>query len=124
MKTALTLDEDERLRLMRALYSVFWRDGEINTVERGVLTTLNQTLGLHTNDYKGFVHTRPVDIAREVNGIADVRVRVYFMRLVHDVYLRELTELWFMGPETEHAVRFRRIYADLRGLVNLEGAAP
>lgn len=124
MGSELRLGEDERLRLMRAMYSVFSRDAEINAVERGVLTTLNQTLDLHTNDYKGYVHTRSADIAQEVNGIADVRVRVYFLRLVHDVYRRELTDLFFMGPETEHAKKFRQIYADLRGLVNLEGAAP
>lgn len=123
MGSAFRLDVDERLRMMRAIYSVFWRDAEINAVERGVLTTLNQTLGLHTKDYKGYVHTRSADIAREVNGIADVRVRVYFMRLIHDVYLEEI-KIWFKGPETEHAVRFRQIYADLRGLVNLEGTAP
>lgn len=124
MGSALRLDDDERLRLMRAIYSVFSRDAEINAVERDVLTTLNLTLGLHTNDYKGYVHTRSADIAQEVNGIADARVRVYFMRLIHDVYRRELTDMWFPEWAAEHLKKFKQIYADLGARVNLKGAAP
>jgi hypothetical protein len=64
------------------------------------------------------VYSNAAEIAREVNAIADVRVRIYFMRIVHDVYKEEIT-VWFRGPDSDHAVKLRKIYADLQRLVEV-----
>jgi hypothetical protein len=119
MFDALELNEEDRMRLMRAVYSVFWRDDQINGVERSVLTALNQLFDLHVKDYD-IPFRRAVDIAKEVNAIRNVRARIYFMRIIHDVYKKEITDIWFMGPETDHAKKFRIIYADLQNLVCVE----
>lgn len=118
VQKALQLDEAERLRFMRALYSVFFRDQQINAVERGVLNTLNALFKLKTGDYQHYVHGNAAEIAHELNGIADVRVRIYFMRIVHDVYRREIMD-WLRGPESGHAVKLRAIYSDLQRLVEV-----
>ena len=118
MQTALRLNETEKFRFMRALYSVFYRDQDINAIEKSVLATLNQVLDVSLGNYDHYVHNDVKEIAREVNGIADIRVRIYFMRIIHDVYLEEI-KLWFKGPETKHAIRLRSIYTDLQGLVDV-----
>ena len=123
MQNALMLDEAERLRFMRALYSIFWRDENVNALEQCVLEMLDAVFGVSTGDYKHFVYSKAAGIAGEINKISDVRARIYFMRIIHDVYLEEI-KVWFNGPESDHAVKFRRLYADLTGLVNVGGVAP
>ena len=89
MQKPLQLTKEEKLCFMRALYSIFYRDRGINTSERSVLDLLNRCFDISTNDYQHYVHVNVADIAKEINAISDVRVRIYFMRIIHDVYLEE-----------------------------------
>ncbi len=116
MKGALRLSSSDRQHFMCALYSVFYRDKDINQVERDVLKIFNHHFDVSATDYKSYVHIKEDDIAAEINAIADVKIRIYFMRIIHDVY-REEIKTWFNGPETSHAIKFRVMYNRLKGLV-------
>lgn len=116
MNKGFQLSREDRLHFMRALYSVFRRDHDVNEVEQRVLDTLNQIFCLHANDYKHYVHVNTEDIANEINAVADIRVRIYFLRIIHDVYRKEV-QVWFKGPESGHAIKFRSMYAKLESQV-------
>ena len=57
--------------------------------------------------------------AKEINAIQDVRVRVYFMRIIHEVYQEEI-QFWFKGPATDDATRFSAMYGYLQVTINFE----
>ena len=118
MDKPLELSKDEQLRLMRSIYSVFYRDEKINDIEQSVLTLLNKCFGLTTKDYKHYVYNNVIDIANEINLINDVRVRIYFMRIILDVYREEIKE-WFNGESTDHAMKFRLMYNSLQNRINI-----
>ena len=119
MQKPLQLTEQEQLRFMRALYSIFYRDKSINTYESTVLNLLNQCFDMSTNDYQHYVHVNVNDIAKEINAISDVRVRIYFMRIIIDVYHKEIQEL-FSGPRTDHAKKFCAMYRFLQEAIDLK----
>ena len=119
MDKPLVLSKDEQIRFMRAIYSVFFRDEKINDTEKSVLSLLNNCFNLSTKDYKHYVHTNEVDIAKEINSINDIRVRVYFMRIILDVYREEIKE-WFQGAETDHAKQFRKMYDYLQNKIDIK----
>jgi hypothetical protein len=114
----LELSKDDQLRLMRSIYSVFYRDEKINDIEQSVLTLLNNCFDLKTKDYKHYVYTNVVDIANEINLINDVRVRIYFMRIILDVYREEIKD-WFNGASKDHALQFRIMYKSLQNRINV-----
>ncbi len=120
MQQPLQLNKEEKLHFMRALYSVFFRDNKINAIEQSVLHLLNQCFGVSTSDYQHYVHVKVEGIAKEINAIQDVRVRVYFMRIIHDVYNEEIME-FFRGPTTDHAKKFRIMYGFLQESIDLKG---
>ena len=108
MDKPLELSKDDQLRLMRSLYSVFYRDEKINDIEQSVLSLFNNCFDLKTKDY----------IANEINLIKDVRVRIYFMRIILDVYREEIKE-WFNGASKDHALQFRKMYNSLQNGINI-----
>ncbi len=118
MDKPLELSKDDQLRLMRSLYSVFYRDEKINDIEQSVLTLFNNCFDLKTKDYRLYVFTNVVDIANEINLIKDVRVRIYFMRIILDVYREEIKE-WFNGASKDHALQFRKMYNSLQNGINI-----
>ena len=117
MDKPLELSKDDQLRLMRAIYSVFYRDEKINDIEQSVLTLLNNCFDLKAKDYRHYVHTNVIDISNEINLIKDVRVRIYFMRIILDVYREEIKE-WF-GASKNHALQFRIMYKSLQNRINI-----
>ena len=119
MQKPLYLNKEEKLRLMRALYSIFYRDDNLNDAEHPVLRQLNQCFDIDIRDYQHYVHVNVIDIAKEINAIRDVRVRVYFMRIILDVYQEEIT-FWLKGPEKKDAKQFREMYAYLRVNIDFE----
>ena len=134
MQKALQLSKEDKMRFMRALYSIFVRDKHINPTERAVLHLLNQCFNISTSDYQHYVHINVADIAKEINAIKDVRVRVYFMRIIHDTYREEILGVWkknqdliegiqgfFNGPTTDHAKKFKIMYAFLQEKIDLKG---
>ena len=134
MQQPLQLNKEEKLRFMRALYSIFVHDKHVNSTERAVLHLLNQCFDISTSDYQHYVHIKVADIAKEINAIRDVRVRVYFMRIIHDTYREEILGMWkmnqdliegiqgfFNGPTTDHAKKFKTMYAFLQESIDLEG---
>jgi hypothetical protein len=123
MDKPLVLSKDEQICFMRAIYSVFFRDENINDTEKSVLRLLNECFNLSTKDYKHYVHINEVDIAKEINSINDIRVRVYFMRIILDVYREEIKE-WFKGAETDHAKQFRKMYDYLQNNIDLKSNLP
>ena len=78
-----------------------------------------ETLMISISDYQHYVHVNVADIAKEINAIQDVRVRVYFMRIIYDVYHEE-TQYWFKGPATDDAKRFTAMYGYLRVNIDLQ----
>lgn len=86
MKIPISLTSDEKLRFMVSLYSIFNRDNKINKTEGEVLRMIGQIFGLHQNQYKHFANPSPEYIANEINSISDVRARIYFKSIIHEVY--------------------------------------
>lgn len=119
MEKPLSLSKNEQMCFMRAVYSVFYRDKEINDIEKDVLRILNRCFELSEKDYEYYVHQNADDIAKEINKIKDIRVRIYFMRIIHDVYREEIKK-WFKGRDTENAKKFRSIYWDLKNKIELK----
>ncbi|WP_428354990.1 hypothetical protein [Methyloprofundus sp.] len=119
MQKPLQLTQEEKLRFMRALYSIFIRDGEPNDAEHPVLRLLNECFNLSISEYQHYVHINDADIAKEINAIQDVRVRIYFMRIIHDVY-REEIQYWFKGPNTDDSKRFAYMYGYLREQIDFD----
>ncbi len=117
MLQPLKLSKEEKMRFMRALYSVFIRDGSLNDAEHPVLRSLNDCFDISISDYQHYVHVKVADIAKEINAIQDVRVRVYFMRIIYDVYHEE-TQFWFKGPFTDDAKRFKVMYGYLQDRID------
>ena len=120
MQQSLQLSKEEKMRFMRALYSIFFRDNHINSLERSVLNLLNQCFDISTSDYQYYVHVKVEGIAKEINAIQDMRVRIYFMRIIHDIYREEIQHI-FNGPTTDHAKKFKIMYAFLKESIDLEG---
>lgn len=133
MQSPLELNKEEQLRLMRALYSVFYRDKDINSVEKSVLDSLNRCFGISTSEYRHYVHVNVADIAKEINAIQDVRVRVYFMRIIHDTYHKEAQSIWgetqdlieevqgiFSARTQSREKVFKAMYGYLQTSVNFE----
>ncbi|WP_428354988.1 hypothetical protein [Methyloprofundus sp.] len=121
MQLPLQLTKEEQLGFMRALYSVFYRDKQINSTERPVLNLLNRCFDMSTSDYRHYVHVNVGDITKEINAIADVRVRIYFMRVIHDVYRKEIKHL-FTGQAADHAKKFKIIYPFLQENIDIKGS--
>ena len=134
MQKPLQLTEKEQLRFMRALYSVFYRDKQINSTERPVLNLLNRCFNMSTSDYQHYVHVNVADIAKEINAIQDVRVRIYFMRIIHDVYLEETEGLrgqsqkffveiqeFLIVPTIDYTNGLKEMYGFLQANIDLKG---
>ena len=73
MQTPLQLNKEEKLQLMRALYSIFYRDDNLNDAEHPVLRLLNQCFNISLGEYKHYVHVNVAEIAKEINAIRDER---------------------------------------------------
>ncbi|MBT5222624.1 MAG: hypothetical protein HON51_09570 [Gammaproteobacteria bacterium] len=131
MQQPLQLTKEEQLRFMRALYSVFYRDKQINSTARSVLDLLNQCFHMSTNDYQHYVHVNVADIAKEINAISDSRVRIYFMRIIHDVYLKEIDRLrrhrqkFFVGIQEfltiDYTKGLKEMYGFLQKNIDIKG---
>jgi hypothetical protein len=82
----ISLSQEEQVRFMRALYAVFNRDGNINSLERAVLNSLGQTFGLNQFEYEHFIELTCQNLANEIASIRDIRIRGYFLAIIDDVY--------------------------------------
>jgi hypothetical protein len=94
MKKPISLSEDERLRFMRSLYAVFYRDENIDKTEGEVLRIFSQVFWVPQNQYRHFSNLSPKLIAHEINLISDVRARIAFLSIIHDVYVKERTAIF------------------------------
>jgi hypothetical protein len=86
MQKPISLTSDEKIRFMVSLYSIFYRDNKIDKTEGEVLRMFGQIFGLHQNQYRLLANPSPEYIANEINSISDVRVRIYFKSIIHEVY--------------------------------------
>ncbi|MBF0220198.1 MAG: hypothetical protein HQL49_11835 [Gammaproteobacteria bacterium] len=90
MEKALKMTSEEQVFLMKSLYVVFNIDGSINLIELFVLNKLGILFSINEAKYKS---KRPQDsdqIAEWINSISDLRVRCYFLRIIHDVHRASL----------------------------------
>jgi hypothetical protein len=88
MQSALTLTDQERLCFMQALNAVVRRDGSPGEVWLALLRRFENLLSVAATDYQ-FQAGAPL-IAEKLNQIKNRRVRLYFLRIIHDAYRREM----------------------------------
>ncbi len=96
MQPALTLTEQERLCFMQALDAVAWAVVWQSNNQPGhqwqvLLRQLGNLLAVSAARYK-FRAGAP-GIAEKVNQIGNPRARLYFLRMIHDVYRNEFDSL-------------------------------
>lgn len=124
------MDQKEKCCLMRGLYAVFSRDKKLATndarkdlcgdgrphltyVEKKVLSTLGTVLEVSEGEFSKNRLESTKEVAEIINLIRDSRIRIYFLRIIHDVNLedeRSVVQLpkWLRGEDN-----FNAIYAQL-----------
>jgi hypothetical protein len=127
MQPALMLTEQERLYFMQALNAVAWAvawrsDGRPGEEWQNLLKWISSLLGTSEIDYQ-FRASVP-GIAEKVGQISDPRARLYFIRIVHDIYWLEFKnlDLVFFGEGQQIACRkaFKPVYEQLTKAIQLD----
>jgi hypothetical protein len=122
MQSALKLTDQERLCFMQALNAVVRHDGSPHNVWLELLGRFGSLLKVSATDYE-FQAGAPV-IAEKVNQVDNPRVRVYFLRIIHDAHEREIYILSaniLFGPGQMDAcrIRFLPLYDALTAAIRL-----
>ena len=117
MQSPLKLTEQERLWFMQSLHAVAWRDGNSTPVWGGMLEQFGSLLNVPENQFV-FRAASPA-IAEKVNQIADSRVRLYFLRIIHDVHRQDVSTPVFWGQDTRPA-SFARLYTELVQAIQID----
>ena len=118
MQQALNLTEQERLCFMQALNAVAYLRGKPEEVWLTLLRQVGGLLEVSKADYQ-FQAGVP-GIAEKVNQITNPRARLYFLRIIHDVHLKEVqSRIWPLGGGGTDAT-FRRFYSQLAAVIRLD----
>jgi len=118
MQKPISLSADEKIRFMGSLYSIFYRDEKIDKTEGEVLRMLGQVFLVHQNQYRQLANPSPEIIANEINSISDIRVRIYFMSIIHEVYRKEI-DTWIKNIFPTDTDSFLKLYASLSDKIKL-----
>ncbi|HSO83790.1 hypothetical protein [Thiocapsa sp.] len=127
MQPALTLTEQERLCFMQALDAVAWAvvwqsNDQPGRQWQSLLRDLGNLLAVAAADHK-FRAGAP-GIAEKVNQIGNPRARLYFLRVIHDVYHSEfdsLAEVFFAeGQRIACRKGFLPVYNQLIDAIRLD----
>ena len=127
MQPALIMTEDERLWFMQALNAVAWAVAWNNQPPRNDWQKLLQWLGELLNVSKAEYQFRDSvpGIAEKVNQISNPRARLYFLRIVHDIYRCEFDRLVgssfsSMKNRTACTQSFLKVYKSLTETIQLD----
>ena len=126
MQPALTLTDEERLCFMQALDAVAravdWRNDQLSRNWQALLRRFGNLLAVSEGDYM-FRAGAPA-IAEKVNQVGNPRARLYFLRIIHDIYRRELASLgegMFSDAQREACrKKYHPVYEHLRAAIRLD----
>lgn len=117
MHPPLKLCKDERLWFMQALDAVAGRDGSPSNAWKKQLDRLGELFMIDESDYR-FQAGAP-GIAEKVNQIESPKVRLYFLRIIHDIHLLELKFLF--RPWDESSLKnFDKLYSKLVEMIRVD----
>lgn len=108
MEKGIELSHQERLNLMKSIYSIFYRDNSTSSLEVNVLNKLSVILNVKKQEYAFNVSIN--EIVYYINNIDDIRVRIYFMEIIKEVYRKEINTI-FKNPLASD--NFKNIYLTL-----------
>ncbi|RKT45845.1 hypothetical protein [Thiocapsa rosea] len=123
MQPALTLTEQERLCFMQALHAVAWAVAwhKDQPGERWLelLRRLGNLLAVPAADWE--FRAGPTGITEKFNQIGNTRLRLYFLRIIHDVHRREWMGLmdiaFFSDQHNTCHIRFQNVYNPLTAAI-------
>jgi hypothetical protein len=110
MQPALNLTEQERLCFMQALNAVAYRNENPENVWLTLLRRVGRLLEVSKADYQ--FRAGVPGIAEKVNQITNPRARLYFLRIIHDVHLKEVDSMFWAGTRDDSLARFKRLWID------------
>lgn len=117
MQPALTLTEQERLYFMQAFNAVAYQKKDPASVWLELLIQFRELLEVPKADYQ-FQAGVP-GIAEKVNQIQSPLARLYFLRIIHDVHMREVAGMFWDGDKQTSLATFKRLYTQLAEVIRL-----
>ncbi len=118
MQPALNLTEQERLCFMQALNAVAYRTNKPHDVWLGLLRQFGRLLEVSKADHQ-FQAGVP-GIAEKVNQITNTRARLYFLRIIHDVHLKEVADMFWGRDKDTSLTIFKRLYGQLTEVIRID----